>query len=185
MRHAKYLPAILVWDLTPKRWADHHAQKDHSGQKGLFVLTDAPFTMQGGWQNAQNHDFHGICHPTEASDKAEDDLEFSESQCIDSLCNREWIIGNDSWSGSWDLDLRPWNSINPILRPKIKTSKLCTPRSIKYLRNSHTSHTFQYYCLLPLGLLVLNLNPIITVTLYIPCQRNLISQLHFHIFCSK
>ena len=145
MRPAKRtVPAILVWDLTPKRWADHHAQKDHGGQKCLFVLTDAPFTMQGGWQNAQNHDFHGICHPTEASDKAEDDLEFSKSQCIDSLCNREWIIGNDSWSGSWDLDLRPWNSINPILRPSNHYRKT---RSIKYyLRNSHThSNIIAYF----------------------------------------
>ena len=64
--------------------------------------------MQSWGQNAQDHDLHGICHPTEASDETEDDLEPAKTQGIDSLGDSEWIIRYHSRGSCWHLDFSPW-----------------------------------------------------------------------------
>ena len=80
--------------------------------------------MQCWGQDAQDHDFHGISHPAEASDKAQDDLEFAESQRIDGLRDGERVVRHHSRGCRRDLDFGPDDVIKRVMLLKPKKNHL-------------------------------------------------------------
>ncbi len=71
----------------------------------LLVLTDSPFAMQCWGQDAQDHDLHGVRHPAEADDEAQDDLELAEPEGVHGLRDGERVVGHHPGGGGRYPDL--------------------------------------------------------------------------------
>lgn len=48
--------------------------------------------MQCRGEDAEDHDLHGVRHPAQPGDEAQDDLELAETDGVDGLGDREGVV---------------------------------------------------------------------------------------------